>query len=57
MLRFECGTVVPACDGVVEAETADEVKSGAAGHAAVVHGLDPLPDSLVEQVRAGIAEV
>jgi predicted small metal-binding protein len=57
MLRFECGTVVPGCDGVVEAETADEVMSGAAGHAAAVHGLDPLGDSLVEQVRAGIAEV
>lgn len=55
--RFECDNVVPGCDGVVEAETEAEVLAGAASHAASVHGMTSLPDTVVEQVKAGITDV
>jgi predicted small metal-binding protein len=55
--RFECGNVVPGCEGVVEAETVEDVLRAAAGHAAEAHGIVSLPDSLVEQVRAGITDL
>lgn len=57
MKRFECGTVVPGCEGVVEAETAEGVLAAAAEHAASTHGMAELPDSVVEQVRAGITDM
>lgn len=57
MKRFECNEVVAGCEGVVEAETTDEVLSAAARHAADAHGLDPLPDEVVAKVRAGITDV
>lgn len=55
--RFECRNVVPGCEGVVEAETEDEVLAAAAGHAASAHGMTSLPDAVVAQVKAGITEV
>lgn len=54
--RFECNNVFAGCEGVVEAGTEDEVLA-AAGHAASVHGVTALPDTVVAQVRAGITEV
>lgn len=57
MKRFECGTVVPGCEGVVEAETEDGVLAAAAEHAASAHGMTALPDPVVAQVRAGITEI
>lgn len=56
MKRFECNEVVAGCEGVVEAETTDEVLSAAARHAADAHGLDPLPPDVVAKVRAGITD-
>ena len=56
MKRFECGTVVDGCDGVVTGETEDEVLQAAAQHASSAHGMDDLPPEVVEQVRAGIHE-
>jgi len=56
MKRFECGTVVDGCDGVVTGDTEEEVLEAAAEHAATVHGITDLPDELVDQVRAGITD-
>ena len=54
--RFECRNVVPGCEGVVEAGTVDEVMEAVASHAAQAHGMTPLPDAVIEQVRTGITE-
>ena len=56
MKRFECGTVVDGCDGVVTGDTEDEVLQAAAQHAASAHGMTELPDDVVQQVRAGITD-
>jgi len=56
MKRFECGTVVEGCDGVVTGETEDEVLQAAAEHAASAHGMTELPDDVVAAVRAGITD-
>jgi predicted small metal-binding protein len=56
MRKFECGTVVDGCDGVVSGETDDDVLQAAAEHAASAHGMTDLPPELVEQVRAGIID-
>ena len=56
MKRFECGTVVDGCDGVVTGDTEDEVLQAAAQHAASAHGMAELPDEVVQKVRAGITD-
>ena len=56
MKRFECGTVVDGCDGVVTGDTEDEVLQAAAQHAASAHGMTELPDEVVQKVRAGITD-
>jgi predicted small metal-binding protein len=56
MRKFECGTVVDGCDGVVTGETDDDVLRAAGEHAASAHGMTELPDEVVAQVRAGITD-
>ena len=56
MKQFACATVVDGCDGVVTGETEGEVLQKAAAHASEAHGMDTLPDEVVEQVKAGITE-
>jgi predicted small metal-binding protein len=56
MKKFECGTVVEGCDGVVTGETEDDVLQAAAAHAASAHGMTDLPPEVVTQVRAGITD-
>ena len=56
MKKFECGTVVEGCDGVVTGETEDEVLQAAGEHAASAHGMTDLPDEVVAKVRAGITD-
>lgn len=56
MKRFECGTVVDGCDGVVTGESDDDVLRAAAEHAASAHGMTELPDEVVARVRAGITD-
>jgi predicted small metal-binding protein len=57
MKKFECGTVVQGCDGVVTGETENDVLQAAAAHAASAHGMTDLPDEVVASVRAGITDV
>lgn len=56
MKKFECGTVVEGCDGVVTGETENDVLQAAAAHAASAHGMADLPDEVVASVRAGITD-
>ena len=56
MKKFECGTVVAGCDGVVTGETEDDVLRAAGEHAASAHGMTELSDEVVAQVRAGITD-
>ena len=52
--EFECTNVVPGCEGIVNAETKEEVLQVAAAHAADVHGVTELPDEVVEKVKVSI---
>lgn len=54
MLELECGKLFEGCEGVVEAETTEEVVARAAAHAAAVHGLTELDEATVEAVRNAI---
>jgi predicted small metal-binding protein len=56
MKKFECGTVVEGCDGVVTGETEDDVMRAAGEHAASAHGMTELPDDVATKVRAGITD-
>ena len=56
MRKFECGTVVDGCDGVVTGETDEDVLRAAGEHAAAAPGMSELPDEVVAQVRAGITD-
>lgn len=56
MKQFACGQVVDGCDGVVTGESEQDVLAAAAAHAAEVHGMNDLPDEVVQAVRAGITD-
>ena len=53
---LHCKDVGFDCEGVVRAETEEEVLQMAAEHAQSVHGLNDLTDDVVEKVRAAIRE-
>lgn len=57
MKQFSCGAVVPGCTATFTGETEDEILGQVAVHAREDHGMDEVPDEVVEQVRAKIAEV
>ncbi len=54
MPRLECGRLFEGCEGVVEADTTEEVLAQAAAHAAADHGLAQLDDATVEAVKQAI---
>ena len=51
MKRFACGDVVPGCDATFVCDTDDDILAQVAQHAAQVHGMTEVPDSVVAQVR------
>jgi predicted small metal-binding protein len=51
-LELRCGDVVPGCDGVIRAESQDEVMVQAAQHAASAHGLTHI-DADTERALVG----
>ena len=57
MKRFACGDVVPGCDATFVCDTDDEILVQVAQHAAAVHGMTEVPDSVVGQVRERIVAV
>jgi predicted small metal-binding protein len=56
MRKFECGSVVAGCDGVVTGETDNDVLAAAAQHAASAHGMSEVPDEVVAAIRSGITD-
>jgi predicted small metal-binding protein len=54
MWELRCGDVVPGCDGVVRAETREEVLSHAATHAADAHGLTTIDAETERALTAAI---
>jgi predicted small metal-binding protein len=53
---LRCRDVGFECDGVIRAETEEEVLKKAAEHAQSVHNLKELSDEVVEKVRAAIRD-
>lgn len=56
MQRLECGKLFEGCEGVVEAETADEVMAQATAHAREAHGLETVDAETAEALTAAIEE-
>lgn len=54
MPTLECNKLFEGCEGVVKADTTDEVLAQAAAHAQQAHGLKSLDDETVEAVKAAI---
>ncbi len=57
MKRFACGDVVPGCSTAFTAPSDDEILAEVARHAADAHGIDPVPDDVVEAVKSKIVTV
>jgi predicted small metal-binding protein len=57
MKEFSCGSVVPSCTARFTGSTEDEILTQVAAHARADHGMTDVPDEVVAQVRAHIAEV
>jgi predicted small metal-binding protein len=57
MKQFACGAVVPGCTATFEAEDQDQILEQVAVHAREDHGMDEVPDAVVEQVKAKTVEV
>ncbi len=53
---LRCKDVGFDCEGVIRAETEDEVLKMAAEHAQSAHNLNELSDEVVEKVRAAICD-
>jgi predicted small metal-binding protein len=53
---IHCRDVGFDCDGIVRAETEEEVISMAAEHAAEVHGVTELTPEIVEAVKAAVRD-
>ncbi len=56
MKQFSCGAVVPGCTATFTAATDDEILGQVATHAKEDHGMDEVPDDVVEAVKANIEE-
>lgn len=57
MKKFACGDVVPGCDAVFTCSSDDEMLQAVAAHAAEVHAISVLPQSLVDQVIGSMQTV
>lgn len=57
MKEFFCGAVVPDCTARFEAEDEAAILAKVARHAHDDHGMEHVPDSVVEAVRAQIRDV
>jgi len=55
-LELRCGDVVPGCDGIVRADTEEDVMAQAASHAATAHGLTTIDDDTERAIRAAVHE-
>ena len=53
---LRCRDVGFDCDGVIRAETEEEILQKAAEHAQAVHSMKEIPAEVVEKVRAAIRD-
>ena len=53
---LRCSDVGFQCDGVIRAETEEEVLKKAADHAKSEHNLEEISDEVVEKIRAAIQD-
>lgn len=53
---LRCSDVGFQCDGVIRAETEEEILKKAADHAKSEHNLEAISDEVVEKVRAAIQD-
>ncbi len=53
---LRCSDVGFECEGVIRAETEEEVLRKAAEHAKLEHNLEEISDEVVEKVRAAIQD-
>jgi predicted small metal-binding protein len=53
---LRCRDVGMDCDGVIRAETEEEILKKAAEHVQTVHGIEEISEELVEKVRAAIRD-
>ena len=53
---LRCSDVGFECDGVIRAETEEEVMQQAAEHAKTVHDVQELTDEIVQKVKAAIQD-
>ena len=56
MKEFKCGTIVPGCSTVFEAESESEILDQIGNHARDDHGMSEVPPEVVDQIRANIRE-
>ena len=57
MKQLACGSVVPGCTVVFQAQTEREILERIAVHAREDHGMEEIPSEVVAQVRANIEDV
>ena len=57
MKEFFCGAVVPDCTARFRAESEEAILAQVAQHAHDDHGMEHVPDAVIEEVRAQIQEV
>ena len=55
-LVLNCRDIGFDCDGVIRAETEEEILQQAAEHAASVHGVDSISPEMTEDIRSKIRE-
>ena len=57
MKKFSCGDVVPGCSATFEGASDEEIFAAVGPHAAEAHGMDDVPDEVIEAVRRSITSV
>jgi predicted small metal-binding protein len=57
MKEFRCADVVPDCHKTMRGATEQDILAQVANHALQDHGMQQVPQQLVEQVRSRIVEV
>jgi predicted small metal-binding protein len=57
MKEFFCGAVVPDCTARFKADSEDAILAEVAIHAHEDHGMEHVPDAVIDAVRAQIREV
>lgn len=57
MKEFRCAAVMPDCPARFEGETEQAILSQVALHALEEHGMEHVPDEVLEAVRAHIVDV